>query len=451
MIETIDTTVTATSSIVRNESQQLRAKSDEKGSCCAGNGGGNNNSGKSVSRSTRISAISGWQVQYLLYKLQRAAPYLPQSLPRMQFENDGHPSLSSGKHIAQVESIVAHMKHYGMLDTCILNEWSHDNEGTAQDKPQQQQLVHFVEFGCGTAKLSDHVSLQLPTSRQSACRFILIDKQTLSANRTRDGAIRARGTESVHRVTQDICTVSLQSLLESLSPLKQPLGHGVPTMVAMSKHLCGAAVEYTMQCLEDYYNHSSTMAMKAEPTTAVHPRKPWIPLAVATCCHYGCERDSSYRQAVHFWTQLGLTERDWHALVTVSQWASLKNNIENNTNKDDSLGMTDTVEETVDKTAPMTAANRVFPPPLPVVPLSCDVPANVSSSFIDSDHFERSFSRTAKQALGVQCKRVLDTARAHRLLAMGYGRVDLVAYTALSVEQHLLLAVPAAPGSTTAL
>jgi hypothetical protein len=37
------------------------------------------------------------------------------------------------------------------------------------------------------------------------------------------------------------------------------------------------------------------------------------------------------------------------------------------------------------------------------------------------------------------------------LLAMGYGRVDLVAYTTQSVEQHLLLAVPAmaaAPGST---
>jgi Methyltransferase TRM13 len=326
-----------------------------------------------------------------------------------------------------------------MLD--MMNECNDDNEDTEEQQQQKrQQPIWFVEFGCGTAKLSDHVSLQLPACRQSQCRFILIDRQTLSASRIRDGAIRARGgaAASVQRVIQDIATVSLHSLL--LPSLHERGSRRSKSIVAMSKHLCGAAVEYTLQCLEDYSNHSGASFVHG---AAANPKpQPWIPLAVATCCHYSCELDSSYRQAMDFWTRLGLTECDWHVLVTVSQWASLKNeSTVTNVDKGESLGaMNDTVVETAD-TAP-TVADGSFPPPLPLVPLPCDIPADVWNSFVDSDHFERSFARSAKQALGLQCKRVLDTARAHRLLAMGYDRVDLVAYTTRSVEQHLLLAMP---------
>jgi hypothetical protein len=33
---------------------------------------------------------------------------------------------------------------------------------------------------------------------------------------------------------------------------------------------------------------------------------------IATCCHYSCECDSCYRQAMDFWTRLGLTVCDWY-------------------------------------------------------------------------------------------------------------------------------------------
>ena len=61
--------------------------------------------------------------------------------------------------------------------------------------------------------------------------------------------------------------------------------------------------------------------------------------------------------------------------------------------------------------------------------------------FIDSKTFEQTLPRDDKIRLGKRCKLFLDVARAYSLERKGY-HVKLLRYTTLSLEDHLLLAVP---------
>lgn len=446
---------------------------------------------------TPISTVTGSEVQQLLFKLDRASPYLPQCIPpclhdknldRCATKHGGPssipPSSSSttaaknlnnnglsvmGKHIQQVESIVDHMRHFDMIlplgDSCRICQSSPPTESRTNDSlgADESSTINstgrstlFIEFGCGAAKLSDHLSQQLvlhhqqqqeessagvhPSNNNNNHHFVLIDRQHFGANRMRDGAIRARLTASsprstVRRITQDIASVSIESILNgggdtasvpTFIPTTKIGSH--PSIVAMSKHLCGSAVEHTIQCLEDY---SAAFKQQQQPSQQEQSlRRPLIPIAVATCCHYRCEK-ASFRDPVQFFWRLGFTDRDWEVMVIASQWASLK--VDGNTHS-----------FPVATPWPMEEKDTPFPPPMPIDPLSLaiDDAALLASMDASSADFEQSFSRHAKQSLGRRCKLVLDTARAHRLMSLGYEQVHLVSYTTQSLELHLLLAVP---------
>jgi tRNA:m4X modification enzyme len=325
---------------------------------------------------TPVSTVSGTEVQILLAKLDRASPYLPTTLAYQDLASPYATMCTTTptakqhrppKHLLQLESIVNHLDAHGLLQ--------HD--------------ATYVEFGCGTAKLSDCISERLG-GRSS---HLLIDRKAFSAERKRDGAMVARKS-TVHRVTMDIADVQLDVQLDTPTSWQRD-GHAGAVAVGVSKHLCGPAADLTMACLA--------------------PRT--IPLVVATCCHHLCRLDN-YCNTDFVVHQLGFTEREFDVLRIISGWASIKV-----------------------KKVPATASplhEEPFPPPVPTEPLPQDVACAPTMS---SDEFERTYSREEKQRLGKRCKVVLDTGRAHHLVSLGYS-VRLVQYTSLSMENHLLIATP---------
>ena len=302
-------------------------------------------------------------------------------------------------------------------------------------------LTTVIEFGCGTAKLSEVVQQHC-----GGMRHILIDRQDQFAKqhtRVRDRAMMARsGVEndnSIIRRTMDI--QDLANLREfhqfdgshdngnddtevsetahvngATSSSSSSLPLSSEAVVAIAKHLCGPATDYTCRAVRDEY------------------------LAIATCCHYRCEWNDTFAS---FCEKVGLTPRDFTVLTVVSQWATIKTRTRKRPNDTDKTDNQDdgkiTKEPSSSSSTPMTAPLQPFQSPLPELPtLSPNVRED---EFIDSKTFEQTLPRDDKIRLGKRCKLFLDVARAYSLERKGY-HVKLLRYTTLSLEDHLLLAVP---------
>ena len=338
---------------------------------------------------TPISSVSGEEVQILLAKLNRASPYLPKTIPYQDMSSPHHDKQNKPpKHLLQLESMINHLEAHNLL----------------------QKNTTFIEFGCGTAKLSDCINERL----QGESSHIVIDRQTFSNERKRDGTIVARSKypHQIVRLTMDINDFHL----ETIPALPRP-------PVAVSKHLCGPAADATIQCLATQQTR--------------------IPLLVATCCHHSCQFNSFCNTdfVIH---QLGFTTREFDILTILSAWASIYISPLSSTSTSTSTSSTLSSQLSLPLPPPsltMTNHNEPFPPPLPMEPLPQYLPRTMTTTMVPSADFERTFHRSDKQQLGKRCKVLLDTARAHHLVSLGYS-VRLVQYTSLSMENHLLIATP---------
>ena len=414
---------------------------------------------------TAVSSVSGLEVQHLLVKLNRVAPFLPWSLPEdVELLDLSPPSCPSDKknnppkHLQQARSMVRHMD-------CFWNTRDEDDDETKEDDndddDDDETEIVVVEFGCGTAKLSEQVHLyhqqqqQQKTTRKKRkrrMRFVLMDRQDRFAHqhtRVRDRAIRQNNTTTtttttpVQRITQDI--QELTSLHQRLQEEQEASNTTTTTttkktktnnnndnnnsngrvlvVVAIAKHLCGPATDYACRSLQ-------------------HGER----IAIAPCCRYLCQWESTNPS---FFTKLGFTQRDFAVCVIVSQWATMK---QPKTKKKINLPKEQEQQHLhCGKEGDATPVRPPPPPPwprlpeLPPTPLSSSsLDDNDSCFFVDSKTFESTFSRSDKIALGQRCKLLIDTARAYRLQDRGYT-VRLVRYTTLSLEDYLLLATPLLP------
>ena len=382
------------------------------------------NSRPSKKQRSAISTVNGTEVQILIAKLDRAFPYLPwptlDSVPFQELscnsnigstiaENkvkssgskDHHSSSNISrkheqqnrppKHILQCESIYHHLKNAGLC----------------------QPDTFYCEVGCGTAKLSDYISSQL----KGRSSHLLIDRKSFegrNAQRIRDRAISARCHRdyNVKRLvldlahieclknTIDTCGIYLDTKQELKPVTENTYERENGQVVAISKHLCGPATDFLLRSVE---------------------KRSLVPITVATCCHYLCNMKQFSN--MDFFERLGFNKRDFEVLTIVSQWASIAVKGENSRRL-------------------RLDANRneewlTILPSLPHLSPMLDA----SLSMIPSSEFEALFSRNEKAILGKRCKLIIDTARAFKLIQLGY-KVKLVLYTTHSIEDHLLLALP---------
>lgn len=365
-----------------------------------------------TSSRTAVSTVTGEEVQILILKLDQAKDSLLSPLPLVDLS--GSSSSLGGKkggaappkHLRQTDSICRHLQRLGLLSPDPLD---------AKEKKDSCCQPCYIELGCGTAKLSDHISQIV----HGNCSHILLDKKdpsSFKAVRLLDGTISQRQSKDnnvfLQRKTTD---------LQNIDVLSELIGNQKDTAnnnyVFVSKHLCGAAADYAIQGLQKI---------------AEIPKKqsPLPPLVVATCCHHRCDAQSFCN--LDFFRHLGFTDRDFEALHIVSSWSSIKV---------PSQKKRKTAADVVKAHEEETTSDYVNLPPLPSLPLPQELPdCNNNDKLIPSEVFEREFSREDKAALGKRCKLALDTARGHALKRMGYNKVQFVRYTTLSLEDTLMIA-----------
>lgn len=146
------------------------------------------------------------------------------------------------KHATQQSSLVSHMKNV-LLPV------------------KQDEKYTICEFGCGRAELSRYSALSLLKDSQAPNKIILIDRGT---NRMKfDKNIREEcENTTVERYKCDIKDINFPVMLKESAGSK---------VLSISKHLCGAATDLTLRCL----NKSSKM-------------KDEYAAVIAMCCRHIC-------------------------------------------------------------------------------------------------------------------------------------------------------------------
>ncbi|KAI9505053.1 tRNA:m4X modification enzyme [Coemansia spiralis] len=165
------------------------------------------------------------------------------------------------KHIIQQSSLIGHLDSRGLLD------------------PQYA----FVEFGAGKGELSVYVHRAVqakPSSNNRDPSIFLVDRknfrQKFKIKRERDTLDQQRSTaphRQFERIYLDIRDLDLTKVVE-LQVIEPATGKTIlRPVVAYSKHLCGAATDLTIRCLERYQEAGGVVAG----------------IAIALCCHHICK------------------------------------------------------------------------------------------------------------------------------------------------------------------
>jgi tRNA:m4X modification enzyme len=225
--------------------------------------------GLGCSARSRITNVSGIQVQRLIAKLDIVYPLLPDLLfLEIVSETDlarYFPGDTNGKHLLQELSILGHLRRINAVDA---------------------SLVTAIELGAGTGRLSE----RLQRITESNLNHVLIDRRQLQDSVCRDRILKARADKvgrQVDRVVVDIATLEL--------------GPVAGKCLCMSKHLCGPACDLAIVSLG----------------RCKHP----LACALATCCHYLC--DFECFAGNDFWLACGFSAEDFEVAAAASQWASL--------------------------------------------------------------------------------------------------------------------------------
>jgi hypothetical protein len=274
----------------------------------------------------------------------------------------------------------------------------------------------YIEFGSGSAELSAAVFRAVGTPS----RFVLVDKA--HANSKAKITKAPEGTYS--RVKADIADLLVEKLdaVKALAGCDDRLG-----VVGISKHLCGGATDMALRSLARYRRAgSATETEETQEQEQQQQQQRILPLAglmMALCCHHRCTVDSYV--ALEFITQdCGFTEDEFSLLSCMSSWATCGQRIsqqcersERNDNDNDCVATED--EKDGD--------------------LTHDEPDDlVHHSAVTT---RAGLTLHERRRVGLKCKNLINIGRRDFCRRLGL-RSDLVRYTAHSLENVVLIAIP---------
>ncbi|XP_027014686.2 tRNA:m(4)X modification enzyme TRM13 homolog [Tachysurus fulvidraco] len=275
----------------------------------------------------------------------------------------------------------------------------------------------YVEFGAGKGKLSHwiHVALQ----EAENVHFLLVER---SSTRFKvDG--KHKSTDS----TFDRLQVDIQHLDLSRVPFLQEKQLPV---IAVGKHLCGAATDLALRCLFE----RSTKDKDIEPPTKRIKLQEGgedvmqgsegseevvvSGLTIALCCHHRCE----WRHYVgkDFFRERGLGATEFSAFQRMSSWATCgMSRVKSSLNPEKSSQEIKDEEEEGEEVE-HEGSSESFP-----------------------DHLNNAISAEERERIGRLCKMLIDHGRLHYLQQRGF-KPSLRFYTSLdvSLENVLLTALP---------
>ena len=179
-----------------------------------------------------------------------------------------HPSMNERiqqgmklKHAKQQASLLGHLNEMNLLN----------------DTPRT-----FIEWGAGRAEFSKFIHLAIP-SRQHT--FLLIDKSPV------------RNKED-HRIKEDVACVRVKGDIKDIQLPRLAEGR----ITSISKHLCGAATDLTIQCLHHY------------------DRTLQDGLVIALCCHHRCRYDALHPLSLAFLEGYGIRADKFNVLSRLGTW-----------------------------------------------------------------------------------------------------------------------------------
>ncbi|KAL9892093.1 tRNA:m(4)X modification enzyme TRM13 homolog [Glossina fuscipes fuscipes] len=226
----------------------------------------------------------------------------------------------------------------------------------------------FVEFGAGKGQLAYYLATLLEKKENS--QVILVDRMSL--RHKKDNKIKDRSL--ITRIRCDIADLDIEKL-----PFIRPDQH----VVAVSKHLCGAATDLTLRCVTQ--------------TKLKHVNF----VLIALCCHHRCDWGSFVGK--EFFQEHHLTPRDFLIITKMASWAIC------------GTGMSRERRLALQKQ---------------------DIPPQQASDT------KQRLCLAERETVGFMCKRLLDYARLKFLQLHGYDEVSLKYYIPKNVtlENIVLLA-----------
>lgn len=311
------------------------------------------------------------------------------------------------KHLKQQASLIGHMDKLNLLKPSTI----------------------FMEFGAGRGKLSHWLQLALGNSAKDV-EYLLIDR---ASNRYKYDRYHRGGDQgpSFQRLNLDI---------EHLDLSKVPcIKNSKHQIVAISKHLCGAATDLTLRCLMETLSNSGERSgqdavVEEDTNNRENKRIKLSPnsnrvegVVLALCCHHCC----SWPQYVGrpFLQNLGFTAEDFHLLCCLSSWATC--GIRLTKRRKGIAGQTDNYR-----------VNNTDSD-------SCDSDGNGGNISEEdqgksqSDHEDRwsHYTVSEREEIGRQCKRLIDAGRLWYLESHDLNaRLAFYVNSTVSLENTVLLA-----------
>lgn len=324
------------------------------------------------------------------------------------------------KHLKQQASLIGHMDNLGLLKSNTV----------------------FMEFGAGRGKLSHWLQMAVGNSAENV-DYVLIDRANNRYKYDRYHRGKDQGP-SFQRLNLDI---------EHLDLSKVPclLTSNTQKVVAVSKHLCGAATDLTLRCLmETLSRDRKSQLIEGEENSADRESKR-LKLAsntgqikgavVALCCHHCC----SWPQYVGrpFLQSLGFTAEDFHLLCCLSSWATcgmrLKKHLRENVGMtaDQTVKDSDTGFDSYNDENHGTKAISEE-----VIPQDFKESQGKKEDSQEDDRWSN-YSLLEREEIGRQCKRLIDAGRLWYLESRDFcARLALYVNSTVSLENVVLLATP---------
>ncbi|TPX57142.1 hypothetical protein PhCBS80983_g04047 [Powellomyces hirtus] len=321
----------------------------------------------------------------LVSKVQRLyAEVIPKDLETMVLT---HPSMNerlaaagNGKHAVQQASLLGHIDRLGLLE-----------QGNV-----------FVEFGAGKGELAKWIYVAVG----DPSKYVLIDRRNF--RQKFDANMKHNTATWIDRLSMDIKDLDLTQYAR--------VNH--EKIVAVSKHLCGAATDLTLRCIANYQTNAATN----ENTGSIEG------IVIALCCHHICKfamyADPEYLQ------QWGISEEEFESMCVMSSWGTC-GSWEQRQAAEEARTTTTTTTTTTTITPQHEPSSTPAPPSVtePNTPTHVlTEPLNTAPPADDTDqpHWTQ-LTFAERETLGLQCKRVLDYGRLAYLRRCGF-EAELVYY-----------------------
>uniref|UniRef100_S4R6T0 tRNA:m(4)X modification enzyme TRM13 n=1 Tax=Petromyzon marinus TaxID=7757 RepID=S4R6T0_PETMA len=361
-----------------------------------------------------LSSLSAEEMSALISKVQVKSDGLDRAEAVLELRVLSHPALqqeltdpsngkSALKHLQQQASIVGHLSTYGLL--------------------AHKSVTH--ECGAGRGKLSHWLWRALPGATRGVS-FLLVER---CSTRFKVDGKHQEGDVDFRRLLIDIQHLHLGKV-----PQLQDKGTSV---VAIGKHLCGAATDLALRCLMETLPRHGTraaapgLAACGEEAPGQAPCEtgtgPTLGIAITLCCHHRCSWPA-YVGKEYFCSQ-GLGPKEFDLIQRMSSWATCgwrrpTDQVPDNGNEDATREERASRQGGVEWHAEeeMEAIDHAAP---------CQA----------EDQISYGRSRAEREQLGRLCKRVLDEGRVRYLREWGLtARLQRYVEAGTTVENVLLTA-----------